>query len=426
MYIYNYSTNEWENAFELRNSVKSVIYCDDNYVEYGIANIDYSLPQVHVEGLNYQLFRPELLEKYFYYDGKFGMYVYKDSKSRKKDVNINRGQGGYPYTFRQMYEAIHNFDIFKGKQHIDVKTNFDYVKYIPFTFGLEFETSCGYIPQHICFRDGLIPLRDGSISGVEYSSTVLQGNNGLNQLLQEINTLKKYTFHDKECSLHIHMGGFPVTTHLVFTLHVVFAIFQNEILKYCPLWTFESGRYKRTGKNYCKQIPVFKNFNQMFEFIAGHRFEGSLHQPHPADENRHQKWHINSRYFACNFVNLMCYESPKTIEFRFLRPTYNFYEIETWLLIFSALIQYSIKVAKDCRIDEYDNVFRYILDQTGKYNVIFKILEIVYPIELANKLKQRIKLLQNANMVARNRGDHIGNTTYKDDFLAVTPFNNPL
>lgn len=426
MYQYNYSTGEWEHLFAMKNCARSIIYCDNNYIEFGMANLDFSLPIVNIDGTDYQLFNPHLLHKYFYYEGRSGRYHFKKSTSRQKDVNLNKGQGGYPYLFQQKYEAIHNFALFKNKEKVVLTQDFNYAKYLPFTFGLEFETSSGYIPQHICFENGLIPLRDGSISGVEYSSIVLQGNRGLNLLLQEIETLKKYTLHDKECSLHMHIGGFPVSSQLIFVLHVVFAIFQNELLKYCPLWTFESGRYKRTGKNYCKQIPIFKNFDQFYEFVAGKKYEGSLYQPHPYDEDRHQKWHINSRYFAFNFVNLMCYESPKTIEFRFLRPTYNFYEIETWLLVFSALIHFAIKISTECRADDYDTVFKYIIAKTGKYNVIFKILESIYPDDLAGKLKQRIKSLQNANMVARYRGDHIGNTTYKDDFLMKTSFNNPL
>lgn len=426
MYLYNYSRKKWVHELDTLNCVKSIIYCNDKYVEIGISDIDYNLPMVYFDGNIYQLFDSSLLKKWFYYDGKNGYYIFSKSKEVKKDVYVNKGMGSFPYSFNQKYEAIHNFDLFNDRQRLDTETRFKYSKYIPFTFGLEFETSSGYIPQHICFKDGLIPLRDGSISGVEYSSIVLKGDYGLSLLCQEIKTLKKYTLFDKECSLHMHIGGFPLTTHLIFVMHVVFAIFQNELLKYCPLWTFESGRYKRTGKNYCKQIPIFKNFNQFYEFIAGKHFDGSIYNPHPYDEDRKQKWHINSRYFACNFVNLMCYESPKTIEFRFLRPTYNFYEIETWLYVFSALIHFSIKIAKECRSDNYDDVFKYIINITDKYNVIFKMLKYVYPNDLANSLISRIKLLQDANTITRINGDHIGRTSYKDEFLAKSGFNIPL
>ena len=36
---------------------------------------------------------------------------------------------------------------------------------------------------------------------------------------------------------------------------------------------------------------------------------------------------------------MLCYEGPKTIEFRFLRPTFNFTKVYTWLLVFNAILK---------------------------------------------------------------------------------------
>ena len=77
--------------------------------------------------------------------------------------------------------------------------------------GFEFETSAGIIPEEIALRDGLVPLRDGSISGLEYSSVVLTpDNDGLSLLKQQLETLRQYTSFNKECALHIHFGKFPM------------------------------------------------------------------------------------------------------------------------------------------------------------------------------------------------------------------------
>jgi hypothetical protein len=58
---------------------------------------------------------------------------------------------------------------------------------------------------------GLIPLRDGSITGIEFSTVVLQGNEGLNLLKQQVEALNANTIFDKDCSLHIHFGGLNLT-----------------------------------------------------------------------------------------------------------------------------------------------------------------------------------------------------------------------
>ena len=116
-----------------------------------------------------------------------------------------KGNGNFPYSIERRYEACESFNIFEGAQKV-IDPNKEYIlsHFLNFTFGLEFETSQGYVPEDICFRDGLIPLRDGSISGIEYSTVVLSRNEGLALLEQQVESLKKYTDFNKDCSIHIH------------------------------------------------------------------------------------------------------------------------------------------------------------------------------------------------------------------------------
>ena len=46
-------------------------------------------------------------------------------------------------------------------------------------------------------------------------------------------------------------------------------------------------------------------------------------------------------YFWVNFINALCYTVNKTIEFRLLRPTYNFNKILLWIYIFNAILKYA-------------------------------------------------------------------------------------
>jgi hypothetical protein len=183
------------------------------------------------------------------YSNKRGLYLFKEGMS-KRDIMLETktlGMGGFPYTFQRRYEAIESFKIFDEKQEIlnpDKKHNIS--RYLRYTYGLEFETSAGYIPEHICFRDGLIPLRDGSISGLEYSTVVMSGNEGISLLEQQLSTLRKYTIFDKECSLHIHFGGFPLDTDKIFDLYRVCKRLEGEIQRLVPALTFKSSQYKKS------------------------------------------------------------------------------------------------------------------------------------------------------------------------------------
>lgn len=250
---------------------------------------------------------------------------------------------GYPYTFAKKYEAVENFNIFKNKQHILEHKEFPISKYFKYTFGLEFETSTGVIPEDLCFRDGLIPLRDGSISGNEYSTVVLQGNEGFNLLYQQIKTLREYTRFDKECSLHVHMGGFPLVPEKILSLYNLCYALQNELRRSLPAYTFNTAKYKNSGKDYCKLLPgAYNDFNSYYTaFTAGLKFFGDLHQAHPNDVERARKWQIHERYYWANLLNLICYKVNKTMEFRMLRPTYNLEKILFWMYIFNAILQYA-------------------------------------------------------------------------------------
>ena len=85
-------------------------------------------------------------------------------------------------------------------------------------------------------------------------------------------------------------------------------------------------------------------------YFTGRSYFGSFVQPHPNDLTRERKWQIPQRYHMCNFVNMFCYNVNKTIEMRFLAPTYNLEKILTWLYIFNAILIYA--ETKEYRGDE--------------------------------------------------------------------------
>lgn len=425
MLVYDYRSNK---KVDQDKTYRGVIAINGDCLEYGYFSPKTTDVFVKTDQGVFPVLDNSILE-YTFFDGRIGYYVLMAPyKKGRQDVNLKVGRGKFPYSFNQKYEAIHNFDKFKDAQYLVKKENdFGINKYLPFTFGLEFETSSGYIPEDICLRDGLIPLRDGSITGLEYSTVILKGNNGLNMLQQQINTLNKYTVFDKECSLHMHIGCPVITKSFVWNFYVLLVIFQNELVKYVPEWTFESNRYKATRKNYCSKIPKADNFYQWYQHIAGQEYDGNLKIPHRNDPDRTHKWQVHSRYFDFNFVNLMCYESPKTIEFRFLRPTYEFAEIETWLLLFMLLIQAAYNACKDIRDDNFDPVFNYYQSKYGQKDILFNIFKELLPEDLANKMIYRMKIINNVHSGFKFRKDYPGlNHDLKSKYFNNSQFNDPL
>lgn len=336
------------------------------------------------------------------YSNRRGMYLSRVDLTPEQLINetLSKGVGKFPYHFEKKYEACENFRRFQGKQEILNPDKFHPLSnYLKYSFGLEFETSQGYVPEDICYRDGLIPLRDGSIAGIEYSTVVLSGSEGISLLEQQVESMRKYTDFNKECSLHIHMGGYQLTSKKIFNLYYLCKHLEIDISLLVPRYTFNTSKYKANHKDYCNQLPVYRSFGQMYEHLVGRKFLGDFTQPHPNDIRREAKWRIPTRYTWVNFINALCYNINKTIEFRFLRPTYNFQKIILWLYILNAIMRYA---------EEH-------MENPSNCTSLVNIIRRIYPKEVAERVILGISKLRILTDNQTNNGDFIGQDIYMEE-----------
>lgn len=406
MQVFDEVTKCWVDA---RLCKKIMIEHQSNLIIYGYTSRPERTVRVFAEISNnrvYHITDPKLFKSTLYFSKLSGCYFSPINMSNDEIIHeiLLKGCGSFPYLLERRYEAIENFSNFKDKQIIkDTETEYQLSNYLNYSFGLEFETSQGYIPEDVCYKDGLIPLRDGSISGVEYSTVVLDGNEGISLLHQQLETLKEYTSFNKECSLHIHFGKYPLNSEKIFNLYTTCKGIESELEKILPKYTFHSSYYKDNEKDYCKKLPLYFCFNNMYESIVGRRFFGDFTQPHPCDVERRRKWNIDPRYVWCNFVNALCYNVNKTIEFRFLRPTYNFKKIILWLYLFNGILEYS---------ERYFN---------SKDKITLSlIIDKCYPYNIAKELKSGINKLYALTYNQMMNGDKIGAEVWMEEQL----FNN--
>ena len=243
------------------------------------------------------------------------------------------------------------------------------------TFGLEFETTAGYIPPTIYKRLGLIPLRDGSISGVEYATIPLSGIKGVNTIVDSIKELKLRTEYDDSCSLHMHIGGMPRTKEFITAFFKVTLGVQDEIFKMFNLYKKYNFGYK--NKNYCAPFNTFKilseldsnidginidrNFDVIFKYLSGgNRLldygsnDIGVVKSHPNDPNGNQKWNIKQRYHIHNFIPLI-FGNKQTIEFRIHTPTYDIDKIMSFMFMNSILINFTIQNQTQILNGSYQN-----------------------------------------------------------------------
>ena len=387
------------------NLIRGVVYKDDNYIELGWFKPTAKQYMYELNGNYYPILNAQNVELVF--SKRDGKYIVKSPSTEcYRSVNIY-GNGKFPYKIEREYEAEKHIDYFKktikNKQEVE---EFEFAKYLKYSFGLEFETAAGYVPEGDCFDLGLIPLRDGSISGVEYSTIPLEGNEGFNKLKEQLKVLKENTVFNKNCSTHIHLGGFPVNRKSIFALHTLWYNFQYYIDTYIPDWSYSTNNFKGNGKNYCNPIPEIRSFEELYECYVGQKYLGDLYQPHPNDIEKRAKWNIKTRYFNCNLINILCYNCAKTIEFRFLTPTYSFEKLTTFLLFFNALLQKAEEIGKMEMTDK--EMYKYIMDSCYDGKITIETLLDYYPNPINNKLKINFEKLYCLKRTQNNVGDYCG------------------
>ena len=364
----------------------------------------------------------KLLKPFVFFDNNCGFYRFTADIPAGSPYTLipykKLGVQQYPYSIAREYEAVNHLDLFKKSiELVNSKWRDPLGKHLRYTFGLEYETSMGVIPEELCFRDGLIPLRDGSITGNEYTSTVLNGEWGLGMVKQEVDTLRKYTIFNQDCALHVHMGGYPLERKALFVLYQIVWMLERRLYdNLIPRDSFNTAKYKGSGKDYCKRLPENNDFNNIFKYFTTLNYFGSLTQPHPSDPQRDRKWQISGRYYALNLINMFCYKGPKTVEFRFLRPSFNFRKIRFWIAVFNAILAYSetytAKEAKTTELDLYSKIREDIrITVSG-------ILSSVYGKDpsLLESLMTDYYTVANITQTQHNNKDYFGRDAFIDDF----------
>lgn len=324
----------------------------------------------------------------FIFNSRIGAYIVLEKStyitSIPEDMLINKEVTKvFPYNILRDYSSSSQLTNFSIRPYSYKFNNTPYdSKYLTFlpTIGIEFETSGGVIPQEYCYKYGLIPLKDGSISGNEYA-TGIHTPGTIHILEESMDILEKYTTYNKECSLHIHFGGYPISKKAIYTLYRVCRSVQGDFKRYLSNYCFQTSMYKRTGKDYCLTLPNMNSFSEMYRRLSGGvPYADSLSAPHPMDEHKEHKWNIKTRYYWANLINLLFYEDCKTVEFRLLQPTHSFKEVLHWIFILNGILIYAEKLANS-------SLYKTINAKTEEDLKILDILKIVYPIELYRQLE---------------------------------------
>lgn len=342
----------------------------------------------------------------------------------------NKGIGNR-YSFRLAYSASDQLDYFtdlyerynKTPKHIICR----FSKELGNTsFGFEIETSNGFIPEHKVSKVGLIPLRDGSLrhdglEPFEFTTIPLRGNEGINNMIDIMELIKKYTEISHQCALHVHIGGYTQSEEYVVGFHRLLLRIQDEIYSMFPsnyMFTSENG-FKQ--KDYCSPIKNIRlnmqdspknNFLKIYDHLSegNGSFKGFGVTNHPLDRENRQKWNLHARYRIANLIPFIWGKSG-TVEWRCHPPTQNSVKILNWLFIVNGIQKFVEKhvteLSKGCALDSFSLLY---------------IMKDVYSPELADKL---INYIEWRKEYMKNM-DRIGDEELKNDLAPIAPHMSVL
>jgi hypothetical protein len=310
-------------------------------------------------------FNQETLEKGGYVENlSDGLWLYKKGLTANQIKNLDKITTRKVYRERG-YNVEDNAEEFKEKvesfEKYPLKVPASAVRYAKMlgktTFGCEFETSMGHIPDHIQNRLGVIICRDGSIDNAEYVTVPMHGAKGLMNLKSISEELSKRTLVDIKCSFHIHMGTLPDDRLFIVALYALAIRLQDELFQMFPGYKTHWEKFKK--KNYCQHVrklgtglmsPTL-NKEQYENYIndAYYRIHKFLNDGQEPDNNfnrtthhhvRTAKWERRERYYWLNFIN-MFFSNRKTMEFRLHQATTNSTKMIAWLFICNAILKYA-------------------------------------------------------------------------------------
>lgn len=376
--IYGIVGSKGEEGYFTRNLSKNVEvrkYCP-HFTSYGDADI---------------CINDEIASLYADFQSEVDGYYYKldsyDSDNRKKSQSLHVGLKKYYYSkigYRNFDSGIYNISEIKNKDQICEeyeKTNLkieDYTKEINkilngLSFGYEEETQAGRIPENILFKYSVVPLKDGSISGHEYTSIPYYNEKGIQSFIDMFSThYPKYCIVDQNCSLHYHIGSIFKDMNKqekmlsLLSIYLLFFYLQTEIFEIIPPYkrSNEYFKTKKDFKNHCQKIETLgliynkiynengsindteleRAFNILFRFVN----DGVSQNEISNFENRRSmkagepKWHIHNRYYALNLYNAF-FSKSETVEFRMMSPTTNIHKALFWLILCVGIVRFAIK-----------------------------------------------------------------------------------
>lgn len=218
-----------------------------------------------------------------------------------------------------------------------------------YSYGYEIETASGFITRSLFHDLNIKAVFDGSISGYEYVTGVLYGDNGLRQLKKILNVLNNSTTVNRYCGLHVNISGFINNKNFIAALYTLCLKIENEIFSLFP--------EHRQVSVFCKKLPKIETtFEEtlstkslinntiiyLVQTVNGHERQGNYTVARYDRENNYRYCWVSIPSLLFNLLNQDgSVRKPGTIEFRIHESTLDYKSIKNWTMLLMAIVNYT-------------------------------------------------------------------------------------
>lgn len=277
-----------------------------------------------------------------YIEGSFGIWYnpkyYTYSQIFPRRIVDSNYKNSLQYNFKGYLDSCKkNYAAFKITENSDAEELYALAPHLfdKYSFGIELETTKGLIPDSLYKNLGVMPVRDGSISGLEYVTIPLQGKKGVYAFKQIMEYVIRYTDSNYTCSMHVHVGGVPRTMEFIVAMFKFGYYFQEHLYPIFPGYkrindgikrqcytapldsllmsslNFKSDTTEKLKEDYQKIVSVLSGHHDLFtKFVDLENI-----QSHPSDPQENAKWHMKERYKWLNIIPLV-FTNKQTTEYR--------------------------------------------------------------------------------------------------------------
>lgn len=238
------------------------------------------------------------------------------------------------------------------------------------TYGVELETSSCPGAAEMSGRTAFLSKADGTVTGWEFNSAVLNGDAGLAEIDKFCELAEEYSFAvDSKCGFHAHFGVGELSDEQRYNVAIAYWMFRD-------VWTaFVSSA--RRANNYSSPIewrPIV--------------YAGTVNRIECANGTSHDLRHTDFTDFARDterrhWLNVTAFAEHTTFEVRLHSGTISAKKVNMWVIAHLRFIEFVANLSREAIVREFHN---------KPASVLFAGLLELMPPDVATHLTERAEL----------------------------------